>query len=498
MLAPTLSITPTPTLPLVLVLDIGSSSTRAALYDATATLVAGTMIRAKSSFRTADDGTAEDDPPALLERVATCIDGALAAAGPLAAYIAGVGCDTYVSNLLGLDADDQPCTPIYTYADTRPTAAAVALRARLDENAVRDRTGCPLRTSYAPALLTWLAADQPARFRAARRWISIGEWLCAQWFGRGAITFSAAAWTGLLNRRTLVWDADLLHEIGLRADQLGALTDVDQPFTGLREPWRTRWPALADIPWFGAIGDGAAANIGCGASEPDQIALSVGTTGALRAVLHENPDVPHGLWCYRVDRRLALLGGATSEGGNVLDWARRVLQIDVAQLDRFLLDSRAASQTLTVLPFIAGERSPGWGGDADMTITGINVHTSALDVARAALEGVTYRWAQIAALLRRSITGTPTVIASGGGLKYVPGWAQMIADVLDLPVVLSAEAETTSRGVALLALRSLGVITGLHDLPASMGPRLEPDHGRFVQHQAAIERQQRLYARLKP
>lgn len=483
--------------PLVLVLDIGSSSTRAVLYDAAAAVVPGTMVRIKEGLRLGSDGSAEDDPAALLARVARCIDGALAQAGPRCAQIVAVGCATYAASVLGLDADGQPCTPIYAYADTRSAAAADALRQRLDEAAILQRTGCPLRTSYLPALLTWLSESQPALLRRVARWASVGQWLCETLFGRAPISYSCAAWTGLLNRAQLAWDAELLAELPLRAEQLGPLTDVDQPLSGLRQSWAARWPALAELPWFPAVSDGAAANLGSGCSDRSRIALSVGTSGALRVVLPDEPEVPPGLWCYRVERTRPLLGGATSEGGNVLTWALNTLQIDAATLDQRLNQSASASQPLTVLPFIAGERSPGWSGAAQATISGITAATTALDVARAALEGVTYRWALIAGLLRPSLHATPTIVASGGGLKYVPQWAQLIADALGLPVVLSPEPETTSRGVALLALRSIGQIGSLDELPLPPAPSYQPDPARHAWHQDGIARQAALYQQLR-
>lgn len=482
--------------PLILVLDIGSSSTRAALYDAQATLLEDTLVRDKNRLRVSLEGGAEDDAAALLGRVTRCIDGVLAAAGARAQQIAAVGCATYASSALGLDASNQPCTPIYTYADTRSAAAADALRQRLDEAAVHQRTGCLLRTSYLPALFTWLADDQPDLVRTTQRWASIGEWLFSVFFGRSTSTYSSAAWTGLLNRTELTWDAELLAALPVRAEQLGTLADVDTPLLGLKPEFAARWPALARIPWFGAVGDGAAANLGSGCVDAQRIALSIGTSGALRVVLGSNPQIPYGLWCYRVDRSAPLLGGATSEGGNVLDWVRRTFQIETQALDHYLNDPAGAAHGLAVLPFVAGERAPGWSGDARATISGITLATSALDVARAALEGVTYRWAQIATLLRTAVTGTPLIVASGGGLKYVPAWAQLIADALGLPVALSAEPETTSRGVALLALRSLGVIRSFADLPVPLQPAYHPDPIRHAQHQVGIARQADLYRQL--
>jgi len=482
--------------PFVLVIDVGSSSTRALLCDTRATIVAGSLVREPSALQISSDGGAEDDPAALFSRVVRCIDAALLIAKDKGWTIAGVGCATYTSNILGLDDAGQPSTPIYTYADTRGTAAAEALRARLDEATILERTGCPLRTSYLPALFGWLGQEHPELLQATHRWASIGEWLFDTFFGHSIITYSAAAWTGLLNRRRLMWDAELLAELPIAAEQFGNLADVDTPFVGLREPWATRWPQLKHIPWFSAVGDGAAANLGSGCVDSRQIALSIGTTGALRMVLDYEPQIPRGLWCYRVDTYHPLLGSATSEGGNVLSWVRQTLRVEAEQLEQWLLDPKGTDHQLTVLPFVAGERGPGWSGDVQATISGISVATTTLDIARAALEAVTYRWALIARLLCATIPHTPLIVASGGGLRHVPSWGQLIADALGLPVALSAEAETTSRGVALLALRSLGMIDALDAIEPALHPAFLPDKTRFAQHQAAIDRQLELYHRL--
>jgi gluconokinase len=487
-----------PESPLILVIDIGSSSTRAALYDANATLVPGSLVQESCGLFTAADGTAEDDPAAVLRRVAQCVDGVLVAAGSRVREIAAVGLATYVSSVVGTDAAGQPLTPIYTYADTRSAVAARWLRATLDERVIWQRTGCPLRTSYLPALLTWLAEAQPQRFQAVQHWMGLGEWLFQVFFGRSAITPSAASWTGLLNRTSLSWDEELLAALPIRHEQLGSVVDGSLPGVGLRAEWAARWPALRALPWFGALGDGAAANVGSGCITADRIALSIGTTGALRTIPASVPAIPRGLWCYRVDGSLPLLGGATSEGGNVLTWALRTLQVDTALLQRHLLDPSAADHGLTVLPFVAGERCPGWAGDVDATITGIRTATSALDVARAALEGVTYRWAQIAALLRQGLDQPPTIVVSGGAIRHLPAWAQLIADALGLPVVQSGEPEATSRGIALLALHALGAVESLESRPATLGNMAQPDLARWAEYQAAIERQAQLYERMHP
>jgi gluconokinase len=565
--------------PLVLTIDVGTSSVRTMLFDARARPVEGVGAREAYAVATDASGAAEDDPDAALERVARCLDAALAQARPLAGRIGAVAVDTLVSNLVGLDVEGRPVTRLITYADTRNDADATALRRELDERAVHERTGCMLRTSYWPARLAWLRRTQPEVFRRTARWATLGEYLELRLFGRCRVSTSAASWGGLLDRRRLAWDAPLLETLGVPVERLSPLADASEPLAGLQQPYTARWPALREVPWFPAIGDGAAANVGSGCAAPGRVALTVGTTGALRTVLFDHRPtttdqrpttageqdaslppavparVPEGLWCYRVDRRRALLGGATSEGGNVYAWMQRSLQLGAPEeVERALADLPPDGHGLTVLPFFAGERSPGWAGDARATVTGMTLGTTPLEILRAGLEAVAYRFAIIAEglipsrvddqrpttndqrpttneepmpkdtnissqesadvatgerssfVLRRwsdderaSFGVRPssaTIIASGGALLASPTWMQIIADVLGHPVVASGEAEATSRGAALLALESLGAIPGADSVPAATGETYAPDEERHAIYRAAVERQRALYGRL--
>jgi gluconokinase len=149
-------------------------------------------------------------------------------------------------------------------------------------------------------------------------------------------------------------------------------------------PWAERWPVLARVPWYPAHGDGACSNIGSGCAGPDRIALNVGTSAALRVVRPEglgaHRATPSGLWRYRVDARRALVGGATSEGGNVLAWCRQTLALpaDDGALERALAAVPPDGHGLTALPFLAGERSPGWRPEARAVLAEVSLATDAV------------------------------------------------------------------------------------------------------------------------
>lgn len=484
--------------PLILSLDVGSSGVRAVLFDVQGRAVEGVDARVSYAFRTTPDGGSEIDAAHLADCVWRCLDQITERASALQLSVDAVAVDTFVTNVMGVDADGQPVTPLTTYADTRSAADAAALRAELEENEVHRRTGCRLHTSYLPARFRWYARTQPDVFARAERWISIGEYLEAQLFGETAVTYSVASWTGLLHRRALSWDAAMLTALPLTASHLSPLTDVDRPRRGLRETFAERWPMLQDIPWFPAVGDGVAANVGSGCVTPHRVALTVGTTSALRVIVTGAPvDIMSGLWCYRVDRRRSLLGGALSEGGSVYAWMRDTLRLDdPAAVEAALADMAPDAHGLTVLPFWAGERSPGWAGDARAVVQGLSLATQPIEVLRAGLEAVAYRLGLVFDQLRSETPTDARVVVSGAALPASPVWLQIVADVLNQPLIVSEVQETTARGVALLALEALGAVPNLESVPTFEGAAISPDAEGHEIYRRAMARQRALYDRL--
>ncbi|RME49953.1 MAG: carbohydrate kinase [Caldilineae bacterium] len=493
-----MSYSPSP--PLILTLDIGTSSARAMLFDAAGRAVPGCRAQTPHTLHTTPGGGATFDPQTLLEGITAAIDRLLAQAGPLATHIGAVGMASLVANLMGVDEADRPVTPLYTYADTRcaPDADRLRRERAAEAEAIHRRTGCPIHSAYLPARFLWLERTRPDALQAAARWVSIGEYLYRQWFGRWGVTYSVASWTGLFDPHTLRWDADWLARLPLDERHLSPLVDADEPFSGLREPWATRWPALRRVPWFPAVGDGAAANIGSGCAGPAQVALTIGTSGAMRVTLTgKPPSPPPGLWLYRLDRRRTLLGGATTEGGNVYRWLRQTLQLPPPDaLEAALANMPPAAHGLTILPFLAGERAPGWRDDARAAILGLSLHTRPLDIVRAALEGVAYRFALIHRRLRPHLPAEHRLIAGGGAVLRSPAWRQILADALGCPLVTLAEEEVTARGVALLALEGLGVIADASALPPATGQTHLPNPDHHARYRQAIEAQEEAYRRL--
>lgn len=479
--------------PYILTLDIGSSSVRATIYDSTVRVVPDAAAQVKYQFRTAPDGGSEMDADALLTHCIGAIDGALArfhAVEPIAA----VASDCFTLSILGVGADGNAVTPIYTYADSRGARDVAELRSKFDERATHQRVGTMFHTSYLPARFLWLARERPDEFKRANLWMSFGEYLYFKLLGMREVSHSIASWTGLLNRNTLDWDEELLRGLPIVREQLSPVSSQPSPAGSLQKGYAARWRALIDAIWIPTIGDGAAANLGSGCVDSSRVAVTVGTSSAMRAAQKEEGkkrQIPFGLWSYRITRDIELIGGALTEGGNVFEWMNKILKLDSeSEIENGLAQLEPDAHGLTVLPFLAGERAPNWNADARAAILGLTLSTRPIEILRAGMEAVAYRLGLVYEMLRMT---APEVIASGGALEKSPTWVQMIADVLNARVIASAESEATSRGCGLMALKSLGKIKSFGDQPAALGRVYEPDLSRHEIYAGAMKRQEKWY-----
>jgi gluconokinase len=398
-----------------------------------------------------------------------------------------------------VNKEGRAVTPVIGWADTRAVDAAEELKRRFDESATHERTGCRFHSSYWPAKLLWLSQEQTEVYKSVARWMSFGEYVALRFFGETAVSVSMASGTGLLATRTCSWDNELLNALGLTPENLSPLAESDKTFTGLVNEYAERWPRLKDARWFPSIGDGAANNIGEGCVTNKRAALMIGTSGAMR-VMHEgelSATIPPELWCYRADRRRTVFGGALSDGGGLYHWMSATLAFDheAKAAEHALAAMQPDAHGLTLLPFWAGERSTGWTSRARGAILGFTMHTEPLDILRAAMEAVAYRFALVARALD-ALAPEAEIIASGGALHASPVWTQMLSDVLNRPLTLSAVHEASSRGAVLLALEAAGTIKNIGDVPAPRAQTFEPDTSRHARYNAGLERQQKIYARL--
>ena len=441
-------------------------------------------------METTPDGGVEINPEKLAELAIDCLDELHRQVHADGLKIAAIGGSAFWHSFLGVDETGRPTLPILHLLDTRSAAEVSELP---DAHA---RTGCVRHTSYWPSKLLWLAKNRSAEFAATGRWLSFSEFLYEKLFGKPRVSTSMASATGLWNQNANDYDSEMLAAVHVDRAMLADPREMDQPVCGLLPEYRRMWPAFEGIPWFPFLGDGACDNVGSGAIGKDRFSLMVGTTGAMRAIL-ETPriDIAPGLWCYRLDRKRFVTGGALSNGGEVYAWMKRTLQLP-KDLEARLESAAPGTHGLALLPFFSGERSPYWRADLRAAIAGMSLNTEPFDIMRAALESVALRFREIYGILSNHLGRPAEVIASGGALLHSPAWTQMMADALGRPVVACTEPEASCRGAALWVLEQTGVIENISSIPASTGAIFEPRAEFEPVYDRLLAEQHTLYEKL--
>ncbi|MEL7159706.1 MAG: FGGY-family carbohydrate kinase [Bacteroidota bacterium] len=216
-----------------------------------------------------------------------------------------------------------------------------------------------------------------------------------------------------------------------------------------------------DVPLFLGGSDGVLANLGSGLFDPAEVALTVGTSGAVRAT-HQSVavDPKHGLFNYRMFGPYLVIGGATNNGGKALAYWQDLLAAHFEDVGAFIdaACSVRAEDSPSFRPYLYGERAPIWNATATAELTGLRGHHDHRHLARSVLEGVTDNLVVILRQLE-AVVGPARRIHASGGFTRSPEWVGLLAKKAEREVVIAETAQASAYGAALLARLASGDVT---------------------------------------
>ncbi|WP_320065473.1 FGGY family carbohydrate kinase [Micromonospora sp. RTGN7] len=462
----------------ILALDLGTSSVRGLVLDADAAPLPGALARRKVHLTVDDDGAGTLDGPAYLACLAECLD-ELAAGGHLR-DVGLVAASAQWHSVLPVDRSGEPMGPVLTWLDTRPEPPASSA-GPADPAAYHQRTGTWWHRCYWSVRLPWLrqrSSTPPARF------VGLVEYVLHALLDTAPMSVSQASGTGLLDLHALTWDAEACELAGVDPGRLPELAPDD--WRGrLRPEHARRWPQLADAPWAPPVGDGAASNVGSGCVDPSRVAVTVGTSAAVRLLQRvpaggELSPLPHGLWRYRVDHDHVVTGAAYSCGGNLFAWAGRELRLpEGAELEAALARIPPGGGPETN-PRFGGDRPPGHAPAGAGTLRGLSFGIGAVDILAGLMSSVCGLVAADLTELESTVDGAVEVVLGGGAMAASEWWRRSFAVTLAPRLVrYQSDPEIGAIGAARVALGRLDEPVALLHIgrtdetasPALSGPR---------------------------
>ncbi|WP_042163407.1 gluconokinase [Paenibacillus gorillae] len=483
---------------LVLAIDIGTTSTKTLAVDADGNIHGSHSIG--YPLHTPSPGYAEQDPDVIYEAVLDGVAAVMKNGGWTAADIRCVAFSSANHSLILVDGEGAPLTPSITWADQRSAVQAERLLSDGTGLAVYSRTGTPIHPMSPLVKLIWMREERPELFHAAQHFIGIKEYVLNKLFGVIVMDYSLASATGMFNLKTLSWDAEALQLAGIREEQLPQLVPTTKRLEGLLGEPSKRMGLDANTPFIVGAQDGVLANLGIGAVEEGVMAVTIGTSGAVRTAVQRPTFDPEGrLFCYALTKSHWIVGGPSNNGAIVAQWISDRLYPGkpLEEVLPLAAASPAGANGLLFLPLLSGERAPFWDAQAKGVMFGLTLAHTETDMLRAALEGVMFQIAAIISLMKQA-GEKPKEIRASGGFARSALWCQMLADMLGVPVSVPDSVESSGLGAAQLGLYALEDCSGpLLRWSQLKGTRYEPDLSNYEKYEALLPFYLNLYDRLK-
>lgn len=423
-------------------IDQGTTSTKGLIVDGQTLTPLPAMPHEQ---RFPQPGWVEHDATELLSNVRTCIEAA-AARGVRVIGLANQG-----ETVLAWDRDSgQPLGPAIVWQDQRTSDAVGALAQAGKAEAIARISGLPLDCYFSASKLRWLLdhADR-ARELARRGRLGLGtsdSYFIERLTGRYATDPTTASRTSLMNLATCQWDPELCELFGVPIDALPEIADDAEPFGDIDTGDGTLTLAASAVDQVAAL-----FGHGCRAARDGKVTIGTGAfalmvTGANRPAQLPPGSIPTAAWRTGNCRTYAVDGGVYA-AASAADWLAR---LGIAEpIDA--IDPKApsaAGRGLMFVPALAGLAFPHWDRSAAGLFIGIDAATDRGDFARAVLEGVAFR---VAELLDGLGFSRDAAIPVDGGLARSRYFTQFLAAISGRTLRLRADAEITSLGIAQLA-----------------------------------------------
>ncbi|MBD2256268.1 gluconokinase [Pseudanabaena sp. FACHB-2040] len=458
---------------LILGVDIGTTSTKAILFTPEGDVVAQHAVG--YPLLSPEPAIQEQDPEEILEAVVGSIRMAVEKSQIAPSELVGICFSAAMHSLIAVDEQGKPLTQSITWADRRSVDWAQKMRQHPHGRDIYHRTGTPIHPMSPFIKLLWLRHEQPELFERSAKFISIKEYVLHRWFGEYVVDHSIANATGLFNMRALDWDAEAIGLAGILPSRLPRLVPTTHVMRGMKTEYAEAMGIRADLPVVVGASDGVLANLGVGAIAPGVVAVTIGTSGALRAVIDRPATDPlERLFCYALTENHWCIGGPVNSGGIILRWVRdnlgdrELMQAQETGQGVYELLTRLAetvppgAEGLIFHPYLAGERSPLWDADARGSFFGLSLHHTRAHMVRAVMEGVLYNLHVVMRSLQDAV-GTAKSIRASGGFVRSHLWRQMLSDIFDAEVIIPDSYESSCLGAAFLGLYALGHLSSLED-----------------------------------
>ena len=472
-------------------IDIGTSGIRSNVFD-----IEGNQIGfdyKEYPMICSEPGMLELDPGVVFKSYIEVVKNSIIKCKISNKDIRSIGMSSQMHSLIAVDMDGKNLTNVITWADSRAINEAKFIEQNYDYNALYRKTGCRVQHPMYPlSKILWLKNSRPEVFKNAYKFVTIKEYIVFKLSGKFVIDLTDASATGCLDINKFKWNQDILKEIlNIEEDRLGTVEDCTYIIPNIKKSFAQEMGIEVDTSIVIGSGDGIMANIGCGGFDDTSMSSTIGTSGALRIAVNKPLfDEQQRTWCYCFTKDTWVAGGAINNGGIVLKYFRDQFREQFSSeaskgnyeniyelFDFYASQINPGSDGLIFLPFLTGERCPGWKADASGALIGLKFMHDKRHIVRAAMEGVIYNMYSIFKMVEK-LDGNVKQIISNGGYANSDIWLQIQADIFNKEIAVAGVKEASVLGAAYTAMVAVGDIKSLKEpIPKMRAVKIiKPNH----------------------
>jgi gluconokinase len=406
-------------------------------------------------------------------------------------------------SVLPIGKNGVPLGNAIAWSDNRAKKEAHDLKNSSLGKSLYKITGTPIHAMSPLNKIKWLKNNDKDRFTATQKFLAIKTYIIQQLTGEYIVDYSIASATGMLNTRTLKWEADALKYTGITKEKLADVVSVFYSPKKLKREYQASLGLHDKVKLIVGSSDGCMATLGAGVWGDGKATVTLEESGAIRVVGTEIlQDEKQRIFNYLLSEGLYVSGGPTNNAGAVFEWYAKQFgdfkkAFDLEDCVNNLINDagkvHAGSAGLIFLPYLQGERAPIWNADARGVYFGLNINHEQQHFVRATIEGILYAIYSIGKTLEEHQT-IKSLSANGTFASY-PFWTQMMADIFNKPVHIKqgSGSDSVAFGSFLLSATKIGLYKNLDEaaetvkLPDSFTPNKQL-HNVYMKHYAIFER----------
>ena len=437
-------------------IDIGTSSVKAIIVDERDHEVAS----ASAPLRVDRPRPlwCEQDPGDWWSATTAALDELAARAPRCMEAVAALGLSGQMLGVTLLDAADAPIRPALLWNDGRAGAECAELAAIIPDFV--DRVGCRPMPGFSAPKLLWLARHEPEAIKRTQRVLLPKDFVRLCLSGDAVTDLADGSATLLMNTRAGTWADDIASACGISTALLPPTVASGAVCGALRGKLAARWRLRRGLPIAGGAGDNMCGAVGAGVIKRGDACISLGTSGVY-FVANDSfvPARGQGMHTHRhAVEGLFAQHGCVLSAAAALSWLMDLLKVEFAE--RFLADIEnaglAADAIPVFTPYLTGERTPHDDPTASATFSNLRMGMGPLQLGRAVLEGVAFALADCQDALGDAGAPIERIVLIGGGARS-RFWAQLIANAIDRPLAIPAQAALgPALGAARLARQAVG------------------------------------------